>query len=103
MAILVIYDGPGVEKTQYEAVRKEVDWENRHPAGFIFQAAGFDKVGMRISDAWESQRAFDDFLAQRLKPALQKLQIAAPRMEVFPIHNLKAFPGVDQFKIRSSR
>lgn len=101
MAILAIFTGQGIDKSQYEAVRKEVDWEHRQPAGVIFQAAGFDKKGIRVADVWESRQAFDDFLNKRLTPALQKLRIPTLQVEIYEVHNLTAYPGVDQFKLKN--
>ena len=101
MAILVIYTGQGVDKGQYEAVRKEVDWERRQPAGLVLQAAAFNDTGIKVADVWESQQAFDEFLNKRLKPAMQKLKIAAPQVEIFPLHNVTAYQGVDQFKLKN--
>jgi hypothetical protein len=102
MAILVIFTGLGVNKNQYEAARKEVDWEHRQPAGLVFAAAGFDQTGMRVVDIWESQQALDDFLNKRLMPAIKKLGIPAPDVEVYPLHNATAYSGVDQFKVKQS-
>lgn len=98
MAILVIFTGPGVDKSRYEELRKEVDWEHRPPAGVVFQAAGFDKTGIRVADVWESQQALDDFLNKRLLPALRKLKIPAPQVDIYPAYSLNAYPAVDRFK-----
>lgn len=100
MAILAIFTGHGVDKSQYEALRKEVDWEHRHPKGVILQAAGFDKKSARVVDVWESQEALDDFLGKRLIPALQKLMIPSPQLEIFELHNLNVYTGADKFKIK---
>ena len=45
MAILAIVTGDGFTKQMYEQLRKEVDWEHKHPAGVIFHAASFDNSG----------------------------------------------------------
>ena len=102
MAILVIISGAGIDKNQYEAVRKEVDWEGRPPAGLLLAAAGFDQKGMRVADLWESQQALDQFLDKRLKPALQKLKVPAPQVDVYPVHNATAYSGIDQFKVKQA-
>jgi hypothetical protein len=35
MSILAIFTGNNVTKQMYEALRKEVNWEQDHPAGVI--------------------------------------------------------------------
>lgn len=100
MAILVIFTGPGIDRMQYEALRKEVDWEHNPPAGVVVQAAGFDKKGIRVADVWESQHELDEFLTKRLMPAMKKLKIPAPLVETYPVHNLNTYSGVDQYKVK---
>lgn len=102
MAILVIWTGAGIDKSQYEAVRKEVGWERNPPQGVILQAAGFDQKGIHVADLWESQQALDNFVSQRLNPALKKLEVPTPQVEVYPVHNANAYPGVDQYKAKQS-
>ena len=48
MAILAIVTGDGFTKQMYEQLRKEVDWEHKHPAGVIFHAASFDNSGNHV-------------------------------------------------------
>ena len=54
MAILAIFTGNGVTKQMYDQLRKEVDWEHKHPKGVIFHSAGFDDSGnnLRVADIW---------------------------------------------------
>jgi hypothetical protein len=48
MAILAIFTGNNITKQMYESLRKEVDWEHKHPTGGIFHAAAFDDSGNNI-------------------------------------------------------
>jgi hypothetical protein len=48
MAILAIVTGDGFTKEMYEQLRREVDWEHKHPTGVIFHAASFDNSGNNI-------------------------------------------------------
>ncbi len=45
MAILAIFYGRGITKAMYEALRKEVKWEQQLATGGVFHAAGFDESG----------------------------------------------------------
>ncbi len=101
MAILAIITAPDIKKNQYEALRKEVDWEHRQAEGMIFHAAAFDKSeGAHIADVWNSQEALDQFFNTRLMPAMQRLKINPPKPETFPLHNANAGVGVDQFRMK---
>jgi hypothetical protein len=44
MAILALFSGP-ITRSQYETVRREIDWEHDQPAGALFHAASFDEAG----------------------------------------------------------
>lgn len=56
MAILAIFRGNNITKQMYESLRKEVDWEPKHPTGVILYAAAFDDSSnnIRVADVWES-------------------------------------------------
>ena len=99
MAILALFTGT-MSTSQYEAFRKEVKWETDQPPGGIFHAASFDDVGqIHVADAWESAEAMQAFVDQRLMPGLKKLDIAPPDVALYPIHNLNAYPAIEQHSI----
>lgn len=99
MAILAIFTG-NISKSEYEALRKEVNWEKQQPSGGIFHAASFDDSGhIHVADVWESSETMNAFVAARLMPAMQKLQIAPPEVAVYPVHNLNAYRSIEKFKI----
>jgi len=102
MAILAIFTGNSITKQMYESLRKEVDWEHKHPPGGIFHAAAFDDSGnnMRVADVWESKEELNKFINERLMPVMQQAKVPPPQMEVFQIHNVNAFAGIDKYRIR---
>ncbi len=101
MAILAIFTGSGITQSMYEALRKEVHWENRLPPGAVVHAAGFDAAGhLHVADVWDSEAAMNAFVQQRLLPAMQKLKVPAPKVEVFPLHNLNAYPTIENSIVR---
>lgn len=101
MAILAIITAPDIKKNQYEALRKEVDWEHRQAEGMIFHAAAFDNSeALRVADVWSSQETMNQFYNTRLMPAMQRLKINPPKPETFPLHNANATVAVDQFMIK---
>ena len=66
----------------YEAVRKEVNWEGNTPKGAKFHVTWFASDGFHVLDLWDSRQDFEQFLGNRLTPAIQK-------------HGLKGQPKVD--------
>ena len=100
MAILAIFTGNGVTKQMYDQLRKEVDWEHKHPTGIILHSAGFDDAGknLRVADIWESEQDLNSFVNSRLKPVMERLNIPMPKGEIYPVHNVNAYAGVDIYK-----
>ncbi|CAN5170924.1 hypothetical protein BH18THE2_BH18THE2_36170 [soil metagenome] len=101
MAILAIVTGDGFTKQMYEELRKEVNWEHKHPTGVIFHAASFDSSGnIRVADIWESEQDFNNFFNSRLKPVMERLNIPIPKGELFTLHNVNAYQGTDTYRVK---
>jgi hypothetical protein len=102
MAILAIVTGDGFTKQMYEQLRKEVDWEHKHPTGVIFHAASFDDSGnnIHVADIWESEQDFNNFFSSRLKPVMEKINAPLPKAEIFTIHNVNAYQGTDTYRVK---
>jgi hypothetical protein len=101
MAILAMFSGDGFTKQVYEELRKEVDWEHKHPKGVIFHAAGLDDSGnIRIADVWESEQDLNNFINSRIKPVMERINAPMPKGEIVSIHNVNAFQGVDTYRVR---
>jgi hypothetical protein len=102
MPVLAIFTGD-ISKDQYEAIRKEVHWEDKLPPGAIFHAAGFEENGRaHVADIWESADALNDFAQTRLMPAFQKFRLNPPTVEVYPTHNINAYEGVSKYVLRNA-
>jgi hypothetical protein len=41
----------------------------------------------------------DAFVAGALGPAMQKLRIPPPQVDVYPLPNLNAYPAIDRIKL----
>ncbi len=101
MAIHLITRGEGFTKEIYENARKEVNWEGNPPPGLIFHAASFDNSGIfHVSDVWESEDQWNNFLNTRLMPYMQKNKVPPLKTEIFPVHNVNALSGIDSYKRR---
>jgi hypothetical protein len=99
MAILGIFTGQGFTKQMYENLKKEVDWENNPPTGVILHAAGLDNSGnIQVADLWESEQDFNNFATTRLKAGFEKINAPMPKGEIYQVHNVNAFQGIDSYK-----
>jgi hypothetical protein len=101
MAIHLITRGEGFTKDLYEKARKEVNWEGNPPPGLILHVASFDNSGsIHVSDIWESEDQWNNFLNTRLMFYMQKNRVPPLKTEIFPIHNVNALSGIDNYKRR---
>jgi hypothetical protein len=99
MPVLAIFTGK-VTKAQYDILRNEVDWENKHPAGGIFHAASFDDQGnVHVADVWASAEDLNAFAQKHLMPAFAKHKIPPPSVAVYPTHRVLAYDAVKQFQV----
>ena len=99
MSILAFFTGD-ITKSQYDALRKEVNWEKQQPNGGVFHCASFDDSDhIHVADVWESAESMNKFVEQRLAPAMQKLKIAPPDVAVYPVHKIDAYKTIDKHKI----
>jgi hypothetical protein len=101
MAVLALFFGEGFSSDMYDALREKVGWERQYPNGAISHAASFDEGGnAHVADVWASQEALNAFVESRLAPALQALNFPIPYVDVYPLHNLNAYSGIQQYVLR---
>lgn len=50
-------------------------------------------------DVWESRDDLDTVVGGTLAPAMQKLGISPPQVDVYPVYNLNTYAAIDRFKI----
>ena len=100
MAILAIFTGRRITKQMYDRLAKEVDWEGDRPLGLTFHAGSTDESGsIRCAEIWESVDSMNDFVNNRLLPKMRELGISPPKVDVFSVHNINAYPGLDRYKM----
>lgn len=89
MPTVMLMHWPEVSPEQYEAVRKEVNWENELPDGGKFHLAWFADDGFRVLDLWDSPQQFERFVNERLMPGVQKVGVQGqPNVQLSPSHAL---------------
>ncbi len=87
MRSMMMMKWDGVTPDQYEKIRKIVNWEGNTPKGAVFHVSGFNKNALRVTDIWESEVDFNDFVQDRLMPAVAQAGISGkPKVKVFPVH-----------------
>jgi hypothetical protein len=93
MAIGVVFEFPGVDAVQYDAVCRRLndgrvlsalaDWPG---GGILAHVAGPTPTGWRVVDVWESEAAFQAF-GTKLMPLLAEMNFPQVAPQVFPVHN----------------
>ena len=71
MAVLVIAENAGGTVEIDDAVVKSLNLIDDPPSGARIRMAGPMDGGWRVVSLWESREAFQSFVDQRLKPALE--------------------------------
>ena len=84
--IVVLVEWEGFTKEIYEKIRKPVNWEGDVPKGMTLHLAAFDEKGMRVTDVWESEEDFNNFIQNRIIPVTEKLVETKPSIEIYPLH-----------------
>jgi hypothetical protein len=101
MAVLCILAGEGFTKEMYEELKKEVDWEHNQPTGEVFHSIGFDNSGgYHVVDIWESEQDFNNFINNKIKPAMDKINAPMPKGEIIQLHSANAFQGIDSYRVK---
>ncbi len=89
MAIVMQMRWEGVTPELYDAVRREVGWEEQLPDGGICHIAWFEDGALRVVDAWQSAEAFETFTQTRLMPGVAKVGIVGePDVSIQPAHRV---------------
>jgi hypothetical protein len=101
LPILVIFTGNNITKQMYESLRKEIDWEHKHPKGAIFHTAAFETNcnTLHVVNVWESEKDLNNFVSSILMPYMINNKIPEPNVEIFPINDISAFSVIDKFKV----
>jgi hypothetical protein len=92
MPVLMVHDGPGGTREQYDEVCSRLtdgrglnslsDWST---GGILSHAAGPTDNGWRVVDVWESEEAFQRF-GEVIGPILQDVGMPG-QPQLFPLEN----------------
>lgn len=52
-------------------------------------------------DIWDSEQDFRNFVTNRIKPVMDKINASMPTGEIIiPVHNANAYQGMDSYRIK---
>jgi len=89
MAVVAHVILPGVTKDQYDQVREAVGWLDETPVGAIAHLTWWDGGDCHNMDAWESEKAFNNFGEGRLGPGMTKAGVQVqPQVTFYPAHEV---------------
>jgi hypothetical protein len=69
--VLVVAETPGGTSEQDDEIMEAIGVRTNPPTASHFRLAGPTDGGWRIVALWESREAFEAFMQERLRPALQ--------------------------------
>jgi hypothetical protein len=91
MATVMLMHWREASPEQYDEAREKVGWDRDVPTGAKLHVSGFADDGLHVLDVWESEQAFNNFMEQRLAPAIQDIGIQGqPQVTFFPLHGVFA-------------
>lgn len=89
MAVIAHVVLPGVNPTQYDAVRAACGWLDRSPVGGLAHLTWWVGPDNHNLDAWESEEAFGAFGQDRLGPAMAQVGVnVEPQVTFHPAHEV---------------
>jgi hypothetical protein len=89
MATIMLMHWREATQEQYDTAREKVGWDRDVPPGARLHVSGFADDGLHVVDVWESEQAFNDFMQQRLQPAIAEIGIEGqPEVTLFPLHGV---------------
>ena len=99
MPALIILNSDEITREMYEALRKEVGWDAIKPRGLISHVAGHAAGHLCVADLWEEPMQFQEFFNSRLLPAMKKLGIPVPTLEMYQTINVNGEPPLQLFVV----
>ncbi len=84
MAILVIFDVPGLTSAQYDQIFNGLE----APDGRISHVAAPKEGGWIVTDVWESEEHLTKF-SERLIPVMQAAGATLTEPQIYQVHNIE--------------
>jgi hypothetical protein len=89
VAVAVVLDFEGGTLDQYDQVveRMGLTPGGATPPGALFHWVTETDGGIRVTDVWESQAAFEAFAQEQIGPQTQAVGLPQPRIAFHEVHN----------------
>jgi len=89
MTTVIMQRFDGITPEHYDQLRALVGWDREVPAGMNYHVASYVGETLRMTDVWDTEEQFNDFVATRIAPGLQQLGIEGlPQIIISPVHDL---------------
>jgi hypothetical protein len=87
MALVAIFDVPGMTAEQYDQTVRELEKAGLgNPDGRLYHVAASKDGGWLVVDVWESEEKFGGF-GESLMPILQAEGVPPAEPQIYPVHN----------------
>jgi hypothetical protein len=91
VAVAMFMHWPRVTPAQYDAVMARLALDLEPAVGSVLHVATLTEDGLDVCDVWQTEQSFQDFLAQRLRPAADDVGLLGePHIRLVHLHNLFA-------------
>lgn len=89
MAVAMFMRWEGITKEQYDTARASAPFVADLAPGGLFHLAAVDDQGISVTDVWESEAAWQHYLANQLAPVFARLGYSGhPEVKIIPVHAL---------------
>jgi heme-degrading monooxygenase HmoA len=89
MAVLVTINIPNVTTDQYDEVFKQTNPDGMTAEGGSFHAVAKTEGGLFMCDIWDSEEAFQNFMATKIGPAMATSGATQmPEIAIMPIYHV---------------
>jgi len=87
MAILAVFDIPGLTSATYDQILKDLEAAGLgNPDGRIYHVAAPKEGGWIVTDVWESEEHLGKF-SEGLIPIMQAAGAPPAEPQIYPVHN----------------
>jgi hypothetical protein len=91
MAVAMFMHFPGLRREEYDRLMADLALDANPPLGEILHVAADAHYGINVVDIWQTKEAADNFVEQRLRPALHARGVDVElTIDVLPLRNVFA-------------
>jgi hypothetical protein len=88
----------GFTESMYEKVIEETNLKGNPPKGMLLHVSSFDEKGLRVTDVFETEEDFHNFIRDRVMPVAGEMVKTEPEIEIYPLTAYFFFSPVKEMK-----